>query len=117
MKAIGIVGSRRRNTPEDFRLCKEAFLTVYEPGDTIVSGGCPTGGDRFAEVIAAKHGVPIKIHPAQWSLYGRSAGFQRNGLIAADADVVIAVVSGDRTGGTEDTIRKAEKQGKEIILV
>ena len=30
---------------------------------------------------------------------------------------MIAVVSPDRTGGTEDTITKAQKLGKRIVLV
>lgn len=52
MKRIGIIGSRRRNTFEDFKLTYEAFLKVYRPGDIIVSGGCKEGGDRFAEIIS-----------------------------------------------------------------
>ena len=51
MKTIGIIGSRRRNENSDLRSCIEVFKTVYKKGDKIVSGGCPQGGDRFAEVI------------------------------------------------------------------
>jgi hypothetical protein len=61
--------------------------------------------------------VGITIHHADWKRHGRAAGFVRNALIAADADVLIAVVAADRTGGTEDTVRKAEKLGKRVILV
>jgi len=117
MKTIGIVGSRRRNSKEDFEQCLEVFLSIYEVGDEIVSGGCPSGGDNFAEIIAKKHQVPIKIYPAQWNKLGKRAGYARNGDIARDADVLISVVSADRKGGTEDTIKKAEKMGKQIILV
>lgn len=116
MKYIGIVGSRRRNSPEDFKLTEEKFLSVYQPNDHIVSGGCPKGADRFAEIISARHKVPIKIHKADWKHLGKSAGFQRNGLIAADAAILIAVVASDRTGGTEDTIRKFCKLGKDHSL-
>lgn len=106
MKVIGIVGSRRRNTPDDYALTLAAFLKVYEVGDTLVSGGCPQGGDAFAEKISNTFAIPILLHRAEWNKYGRSAGFQRNGLIANDANVLIAVVAPDRKGGTEDTIRK-----------
>ena len=116
-KVIGIVGSRRRHTSQDLKLCAETFLSVYNKGDTIVSGGCPKGGDRFAEIIAKQSGVPIKIHKAEWDKYGRGAGLKRNTYIAEDADVLIAVVASDRTGGTEDTIRKAKRLGKEVILI
>ena len=117
MKTIGIVGSRSRDTEEDLELTRKEFLKIYEKGDTLVSGGCPKGGDRFCEVFAKQYNIPIKIHYAEWDKYGRGAGFQRNKYIAEDADVLIAVVSPDRKGGTEDTIRKALGLGKTIALV
>lgn len=117
-KIIGIIGTRRRHSITDLELVKEAFFKIYTLGDSIVSGGCPKGGDYFAEVIARENKIPIKIYKADWSTYGRSAGFQRNIYIANDADILIAVVSSDRTGGTEDTIKKYLKQNKnQLILV
>jgi hypothetical protein len=142
-KAIGIVGSRRRNTWRDFLIVREAFIAIYRRGDHIVSGGCEEGGDRFAEILAlALVGVPIKrswrfnaserceqlhrlnppltVHPAMWRLHGRAAGFIRNTYIARDSDVLIACVAEDRTGGTEDTIekfcREREKRGRLILV-
>jgi hypothetical protein len=117
VKKIGIVGSRRRNIPVDFMKCEEAFFSVYEDGDEIVSGGCPKGGDAFAEIIAKKYQIPIKIYYAQWNKLGNSAGFIRNTDIARDSDVLIAVVAFDRSGGTEDIVKKVEKMGKKIIFV
>ncbi len=117
MKVIGIIGSRRRPSTSDLNLTRDAFNKIYIVGDTIVSGGCPKGGDLFAEIIAKEQNIPIKIHKADWSL-GRHAGFLRNTDIANDADVLIAVVAPDRTGGTEDTIKKYLKQNKtQLILV
>ena len=117
MKTIGIIGSRRRNSEEDFKQCEKIFLENYTEGDRIVSGGCPLGGDRFAEILAKTHQVPILIHYAKWNKLGKSAGFIRNTDIAKDCDILIAVVSEDRTGGTEDTIKKAEMLEKKIVLV
>lgn len=118
---IGIVGSRRRNTSEDLSLVREAFSRVYEPGDFVVSGGCKKGGDRFAEIIAAEFGIreSMLIHLPDQSLidpdkhpryeYGRVCKL-RNTLIARDSSkVLIACVALDRTGGTEDTIKKHER--------
>lgn len=143
-KIIGIVGSRRRNTPADFQLVEKAFRKLYEPRDRIVSGGCPQGGDRFAEIIAIelaapgryelgdclmwsltkRHhlikelGAPFILHHARWDQHGKAAGFMRNGLIVRDADVLIAAPSADRTGGTEDSIKKYLNLGKkDLILV
>ena len=118
MKHIGIVGSRRRDGLKDYHVVREAFDVVYEVGDIIVSGGCPKGGDRFAENIAEEKGVPTIIFNANWRL-GRHAGFLRNTDIANKSDVLIACVAEDREGGTEDTIRKfVEEHGIDgLILV
>lgn len=143
---IGIVGSRRRNALADFEAVEAAFRHIYEPGDRIVSGGCPQGGDRFAELIAIElarpghytrealfklsleerhhllkeYGAPFILHPARWNEFGKAAGHLRNGLIASDAEKLIACVAADRTGGTEDTIKKFLKKGlpaENLILV
>lgn len=118
MKKIGIIGSRRRDSLADYEKVRNALLSVYKLGDTIVSGGCPKGGDRFAEALAANFNIPIRIYPADWSL-GRHAGFLRNTDIARESDVLIACVALDRLGGTEDTIRKFRKfhPTNELVLV
>jgi len=118
MKTIGIIGSRRRDSKEDLEECRKSFLSIYEKGDSLVSGGCSCGGDKFCEVFAREYNIPIKIHYADWNKYGKSAGFKRNTYIAEDADVIIALLpDGEKSYGTEDTIRKAEKMDKKIILV
>jgi len=118
MKIIGIIGTRIRDSQTDLNCVRKALYKIYKDGDEIVSGGCPQGGDRFAEVLAKSMQIPIKIYYAQWAVYGKSAGFRRNGLIAKDADILIACVAEDRKGGTEDSINKYLKLGKtELIIV
>ena len=117
MKVIGIVGSRRRDSIEDYKKTVSFFPDIYELGDEIVSGGCYKGADNFAERIALHCQVPIKIYYAEWSRLGKSAGFIRNTYIARDADVLIACVSKDRTGGTEDTIKKYLALGKNKLYL
>lgn len=111
-RVIGIVGTRRRNTDEDFRIVETEFLHHYHKGDVICSGLCPKGADRFAVLLAKKYGTPTRWYKANWERDGKAAGFIRNTFIAEDSHVLIACVAGDRKGGTEDTIRKFRKLGK-----
>ena len=119
MRTIGIVGTRRRDTNEDLRAVEEELLKVYQPGDRICSGLCPKGADRFAVILAMKLNTPTLWFPAEWRKYGRGAGFIRNTDIARESDILIACVASDRTGGTEDTIRKFVKfhGSSNLILV
>lgn len=121
MKRIIIIGSRRRNEPVDWIITGNEFLKIYEEGDIIISGGCPTGGDHFAEMLSARYNIPIVIWPAEWKkdgVYRPWAGFARNTIVANNGDVVVACVAPDRTGGTEDTIKKFKvfKPDGEVIL-
>jgi len=114
-RVIGIIGTRSRDSMADYRKVADLFKALYEDGDRIVSGGCSKGGDRFAEQIARGLQIPIMIHYARWKKYGKPAGFIRNKDIAKDADILIACVTKDRTGGTENTIKEYEKMGKVAI--
>lgn len=117
---IGIIGSRRRNSETDKILIEKELLKLLADNKDvkICSGGCPKGGDKFAEQLASKYHLPKLIHKADWSK-GKSAGFIRNGLIAESSDILIACVAADRKGGTEDTIKKFKKMKPfgEVILV
>jgi len=124
---IGIVGSRARNSREDKNIIKNLLIKKMKQGRRfhIVSGGCPRGADRFAEECAKELGIPITIYypdksklPDNPKNYDWAKVFyERNTWIAEDCDVLLAMVHDDRKGGTEDTIKKAEKFGKKIILV
>jgi len=120
---IGIIGTRRRNTINDKSLIeKELIKLINEFGKdniTICSGGCEKGGDKFGEELGLSYNLPMIIYKPDWKKYGKIAGFLRNTLIASDSDILIACVSEDRTGGTEDTIKKFNKihPNSEPILV
>jgi len=123
MKTIGVIGSRSKDSDYDFQETWKAFQRVYEPGDRICSGLCPKGGDRFAVLIAERLKLPndkkLWFLP-DWEKYGKKAGYIRNTDIARESDVLIACVSDDRTGGTEDTIKKWKKMHEDdsdLILV
>ena len=114
-KTIGIVGTRRRDEQADLQSVINAFLPLLQPGDKIVSGGCPKGADKFAQELAKEYGLTIIIHYPNWQKYGRGAGVIRNETIAKDCDVLIACVAEDRTGGTEYTVKEALKLSKPVV--
>lgn len=116
---VAIVGTRRRDTHEDFLNVLAAFerlrLTWPNAKIHVISGGCPKGGDRFAQEVAKKNGLVLTIFYPDWKRFGKAAGPIRNKLIAAECDIMIACVAEDRTGGTESAIAEAERLGKEVI--
>lgn len=120
---IGIVGTRQRHTIEDLLKVKVGLnklrSTLPDYNDIhIISGGCPTGADSFAEAITKIEQFPITIFPAEWNKYGNSAGAIRNKQIAEESDYLIACVSKDRTGGTEITINEFIKhKGKDNLII
>jgi hypothetical protein len=108
---IGIVGTRSRNSEDDYWKVHDEFnllrrvIEGHGENVVIISGGCSRGADRFAEIISSRYSIPIKIHRADWK-QGLGAGFMRNSIIAGESDALIACVSRVRRGGTEDCIRK-----------
>ena len=119
---VGIVGSRRRNSNDDYQKVLrqvENCAFFFNEDIELVSGGCARGADSFAEQIAKNLGYDITIHRPDYHKYFRTAPFVRNDLIAKESDILIACVAEDRKGGTEDTIRKFKKHhpdGKLFIL-
>ena len=102
---VAVVGSRRRDSPADQAAVFAALDRFVTRSDCVVSGGCPRGADRFAELYARERGLPIIIFHADWNRLGRRAGFARNKYIANSSDLLVACVAPNRQGGTEDTIR------------
>lgn len=114
---IAIVGSRRRRSLPDrdfvFRIVEEAIKKFGSENVTVVSGGCPTGADAFAKEAASIRGTkylefPIPRDPPirdKWDFTQRAYG--RNGFVAENCDIMYALVHRDRTGGTEDTVKKS----------
>lgn len=73
----------------------------------IVSGGA-SGVDHLGERYAKENNIPLRVFPAQWYTYGRSAGARRNGVMACNADALIAITNG--SPGTANMIKLAMKK-------
>jgi hypothetical protein len=111
---VGVVGSRRRTDRE----AVEAYIAELAPGTVVITGGAK-GPDQWAEQAARIRGLEVIVHEpdldgarTRWQAAERF--YARNQRIVDDADLVIAFVAPDRTGGTEDTIRRAVRAGKPV---
>ncbi len=111
---IGVVGSRRRTDRE----AVEACISELAPATVVVTGGAK-GPDQWAEAAARARGLTVVVHRPDLQsvrVYYQAAQrhYDRNQRIIDDCDQIIAFVASDRTGGTEDTIRRAERTGKPV---
>lgn len=127
---VGIVGSRRRDSESDLAAVRTKLLEIISSCSgkeiILVSGGCPKGGDRFAEILAKELGLQIIIHYPKLDDMDPSrnrrfefakVAYARNTLIAEDSDILLACVAADRKGGTEDTVKKYLKFGKRNLIL
>jgi len=143
---IGIVGSRRRNSDEDYnkliytfdRIVGE-FLSIYfgQLEVTIVTGDCDEGGDKFAREMADEYKCILDEKKIKHPQTGEEMDFKnhkrfpyltmcgifysRNEEIAKEPlDYLIALVAPDRKGGTENTIRhfrRLHKDWKDKLVI
>ena len=108
---IAIVGSREW---KDTKVIADFVRSLDRRRTTLVSGGA-RGVDSVAYNAALCEEIPIKVYPAEWGLHGRSAGMIRNQKIVDDCDVLVAFWNG--SPGTRDSIQKAYKAGKPVIII
>lgn len=71
-----IVGSRGYTDYASFRAKCDALLAGRTDIE-IVSGGA-SGTDALAERYAHEHDYSLQVFPAEWSRYGKRAGYVRN---------------------------------------
>lgn len=77
----------------------------------LVSGACPTGADRWCEIVAEELGWGLELHPANWDKFGRKAGFVRNNeMVKMGADLCVGFIR-DRSRGGSMTVRLAKNVG------
>lgn len=116
MKRLLITGSRDWDDEET--LCV-ALLDAWDElrsGEdldvALISGACPTGADRLAELFWARESLgPIELHPADWERHGKRAGFLRNAeMVAERPDACVAFIRNGSKGASM-TARIAREAG------
>jgi hypothetical protein len=110
MKTI-IAGSRTLLDPTPITTAIRA--SGFEISE-VVSGGA-AGVDRYGEIWASFHAVPLTIFPADWKTHGKAAGPIRNMKMAEYADALIAVWDG-KSRGTKNMIDLANQEGLRVHI-
>lgn len=72
-----IAGGRDFNNYDGMSKCLDRLLKNINDNIEIVCG-MARGADRLGERYAKEHGYKVIYMPADWDLYGKSAGFKRN---------------------------------------
>lgn len=115
MKVI-INGSRTCNDYEKIKNTMDNISrekTIKE----VVCGGA-RGADTLGEQWAKERGIAVKYFPAQWNMYGKSAGFIRNQQMCDYADYIVSFWDGKSKGTKHafDYMRKLGKHGEVYIV-
>jgi hypothetical protein len=63
-----------------------------------IVSGCARGADKMGEIFAQKYNIKLKQFPANWDLYGKSAGYKRNEEMAKYATHLVAFWNGESRG-------------------
>ena len=109
-----IAGSRDFS---DYNLLEQAIKENFTLNELVeIVSGTARGADSLGEIFANKYNIPIKRFPANWDLYGKSAGYRRNVEMAAYADALIAFWDG-QSRGTMHMIDIAEHNNLKVIII
>jgi len=99
----------------------ESLQYSDDPQDfEIISGGA-RGADQLGEKFAKEGGFKLKIIPADWNTFGKSAGYRRNVEMAEyasqdeDYSVLIAFWDG-KSRGTKSMIDIANKKLDKVFV-
>lgn len=133
MVRVIIAGSRGFDNYKSLRLkCYKVFSELSKnnilsnivmkdiPNIEIISGTAK-GADKLGEQFASDWGIKVKRFPADWNVYGKSAGYIRNEQMAKYAmsdnsyGVLIAFWDGE-SKGTKHMIDLARKHGLDIYV-
>lgn len=104
----------------DYQLLHDCVIelanTEYRKLAVSLVSGMARGADAMAVRLAKDYGIQLYEFPANWNLYGKSAGYIRNSDMAKFSDGLIAFWDG-ASRGTKNMIETMMKQGKPVHVV
>ena len=113
---IAIIGSRSLN---DYTLIEDTlmeFIKTENPETIKIISRGAVGSDTLGKQFAEKFNYEHLEYLPDWKKYGRGAGIRRNTTIIENSDIVFAFWD-MKSMGTADSIAKARKFGKRIIII
>ena len=123
MVRIIICGSREFN--DYAKLCRVmdniGIHSIANNDYVEIISGHARGADMAGEKFANQYGYPLKVFPADWDTYGKSAGMIRNRQMAdyaaqADEAIVVAFPIG-ASRGTRNMIDTSRRHGFEVYVI
>lgn len=121
MKKIIVAGSRDFNNYNLIEETLDQYLSDknLDPKDVEIVSGCARGADTLGEQYAKNRGIPVAKFPADWGLYGKSAGFVRNSEMAKYGNVLFAFYADAnvKSKGTSIMIKVAKQRGLEVHVI
>jgi len=116
MLKVIIAGSRDFNDYQLLENLVNMYLQRYSTDQIeIVSGGA-RGADRLGERYAQSREIALKVMPADWDTYGKSAGYRRNEEMAQYATHCIVFWDGE-SRGTQHMINLANQYNLALRIV
>ena len=97
MKIIIAGGRDFKNYDKLKRECNSIFKNLQLVNPIIVCG-LAKGADLLGKQFAEENGYEVIECPANWELYGKSAGYKRNRELGECADFLIAFYDGKSKG-------------------
>lgn len=82
---------------------------------TVIHGGAK-GADRIAGFCARKLGLDVQEYPANWSTYGKKAGYLRNREMAEQNPVLVLAFQKNNSTGTQMMVDIAQERGIDVLV-
>ena len=117
---IIIAGGRDFNDYEKLDWeCSQILFPPDENDPIEIVSGCARGADQLGQNFAKCLSIPIKFFPANWDLYGKSAGYRRNiemGEYVKDNGMLVAFWDG-KSKGTKHMIDIAKERNIKTFVI
>jgi hypothetical protein len=111
-----IAGSRDYPTNGNFNDKMNELVKLFGVPSEVVSGHCKTGPDKLGEDWAKQNNIPVKLFPADWDKFGRSAGPIRNKHMAEYCDRAIVFWDG-QSRGSQNMINELKRFNKAYHVI